>query len=194
MFPFFPVIPISIVISLTFSIITAFVASSKGRSALGWFCMSFIVGFLFSSFSSMIVLIIILIVPNLAEQRERLAKEGAWRRRHHESFEQERSVNSKFRDHVISRLDRQDGALGLPPMENRHIDPSQTPKEIVAYPVLGNGIWYLVINGQEAGPYKEQEVLSMLDEGRVNRDTYAWSEGMQDWQRAGTIGNFSSHC
>jgi hypothetical protein len=60
--------------------------------------------------------------------------------------------------------------------------------------MLGNGSWYLAINGQEQGPMSEEEVVEKLKQGEINGETYAWSEGMQDWQRANTIGNFSTYC
>jgi uncharacterized membrane protein len=183
-------IPITIT-SLVFSLITAYIASHKGRNALGWFFLCFIFGLFWSS---LIILIIILILPNLNEEYTKLAQEGAWRRRHQEGFEQERNVNRHFRDHVIKRLDRQDEVLGLPPIEDRIEEMPLPPKEIVTYPMLGNGSWYIVVDGRETGPMSEEDVVERLESGEINGDTYAWSEGMQDWQRTRTIGNFTSYC
>lgn len=178
-------------LSIIVALIAAFIASNKGRNALGWFILCLIT----SPFGLNIVfLIVLLILSDLNEIRGRHAVEAAWRRRHQESFDQERSLNRNFREHVIKRLDRQDEAIGLPPMDvEKPIDIPPAPKEIVTYPMMGNGEWYLVINGKEQGPYPENEVITMLDNGKVSRDTYAWSEGMKDWVRANNIGNFSAH-
>ena len=53
---------------------------------------------------------------------------------------------------------------------------------------------YVVIDGREQGPYKEEKVVDLLKRGDITGQTYAWSEGMQDWQRAHRIGNFSAYC
>jgi hypothetical protein len=186
MFPFF-------LTNIVLSGITAYVASYKGRHAFGWFCLSFLTGWLYGI--NILVLVVLLIMPNRHKVEARHSHESSWRRRHHESFEQERNMNRQFREHVVNRLDRQDEALGLPPVDNLPKELAASgPTEVITYPVLGNGSWYLVIEGREQGPYPETEVQNMLSKSEINGDVYAWSEGMQDWQRAGTIGNFSEHC
>jgi hypothetical protein len=181
------------IINLIIALIAAFVASSKGRNAIGWFLLCFFTGF-FPPFSNIIFLIVLLILSDVGESRSRHALEASWRRRHHESFERERKAAGRFREHVIKRLDRQDEALGLPPLENVPLEAPDRPKEIVTYPVMGNGTWYIVINGREQGPYNEEKVTELLDRDEITGQTYAWSEGMKDWQRLFSIGNFSAHC
>jgi hypothetical protein len=186
--------PILLIFNIIIALIAASVASKKGRSTMGWFLLCFFTGFIPPFLFNLLILIFLLISADLREQRTRHAQDSAWRRRHHESMEQERVTNRNFREHVIKRLDRQDEALGLPPANDLPLDAPAPPKEIVTYPMLGNGTWYLVLNGQERGPVKEEEVVVMLKRGELSGDTYAWSEGMQDWQRANTIGNFCSFC
>ncbi|MHC4945420.1 MAG: DUF4339 domain-containing protein, partial [Planctomycetota bacterium] len=183
---------VSFLSHLIIGFIAAFVASSKGRNAVGWFLLCFFSGFIVP-FSNVIFLIVLLILSDLHESEGRHAAEATWRRRHHESFEEERTVNKRFRDHVVKRLDRQDEALGLPPLKDSPIAAPAPPREIVTYPMMGNGSWYLVIQGREEGPFPEKEIIAMLERKEINGDTYAWSEGMQDWQRAERIGNFNSH-
>jgi hypothetical protein len=184
--------PMSVLLNVAVSLFIAFLASNKGRSAMSWFLGSFFVGWFFNA--NIILLIILLLSPDIGEQQTRLAQESAWRRRHHEAFEQERTTNRHFREHMIKRLDRQDEALGLPKIEELPPEAPLPPKEIVTYPMMGDGTWYLVINGQEYGPVSEAEVVEKLIRGEISGDTYAWSEGMQDWVRAQNIGNFSAHC
>lgn len=183
-------------VSITFfnvvlSLVAAMVASHKGRNALGWFLLCFFSGIFFSS---LIVLIILFVLPDLREEETRVAREAAWRRRHQESFEEERHVNRRFRRHVIKRLDRQDEALGLPPLEEAAGEVPPPPRDPAPYPLLGNGSWYIVKDGHEEGPMPESSVIEKLRSGEVTGDTYVWSEGMQDWQRARATGNFHPYC
>ncbi len=46
-------------------------------------------------------------------------------------------------------------------------------------------LWYYVEHGQEQGPLSQDEILALLKKGRMTRQTLVWSEGMQDWARAG---------
>lgn len=43
--------------------------------------------------------------------------------------------------------------------------------------------YYIVLNGRQAGPFEESQLLSM----GVNRHTMVWREGMQNWQEAGQL-------
>lgn len=187
-FPFY--MPLAII----FGIIAAAVASRKGRNTVGYFLFCFFSTLFFTPVFGLLILIILLMMSNLDEERQRHSQEFAWRRRHHESMEQERAVNKNFREHVIQRLDRQDDALGLPKMEGAPIDAPPAPKEIVQYPMLGDGSWYIVVNGKEQGPVPEEEVVQRLRRREISSQTYLWSEGMKDWMRAYEIGNFSSFC
>jgi len=180
-------------LAVLLGIIAAAVASHKGRSTIGYFMLCFFSALWFFPFS-IFFLIVLLVMSDLNVERSQHNKEDAWRRRHHGTLEEERSISKNFREHVIKRLDRQDEALGLPPINKAYVEAPSVPKEIISYPMYGTGTWYLVINGQEWGPAQETDVLSMLKKGEISGQTYAWSEGMQDWQRTNTIGNFYPHC
>ncbi len=41
---------------------------------------------------------------------------------------------------------------------------------------------YLLIDGQQEGPYSEEQVRQSLDEGLIRSDLPAWREGMTDWE------------
>jgi hypothetical protein len=90
---------------LVFAIICAAIASSKGRSVVGWF----FVGLL----ADLIGLIIILCMSNLKEQqayREATARE---QHRLREQLRQEQMKTESFRRYTMTRLDTHDEALGL---------------------------------------------------------------------------------
>lgn len=41
--------------------------------------------------------------------------------------------------------------------------------------------WYYVNQGQQAGPFTEEELLSLVHEGKISEETLVWREGMQGW-------------
>lgn len=43
--------------------------------------------------------------------------------------------------------------------------------------------YYIILNGRQAGPFEENQLLSM----GVTRSTMVWREGMQNWQEAGQL-------
>ncbi|KAB2639305.1 MAG: DUF4339 domain-containing protein [Verrucomicrobia bacterium] len=47
--------------------------------------------------------------------------------------------------------------------------------------------WHLLINGQQYGPYSEEDLLQFVREGRVVRDSLLWTEGMHEWVAAATL-------
>src|SRR5689334_910102 len=55
----------------------------------------------------------------------------------------------------------------------------------------GERVWYLVVNGEQVGPFNGAEVRSKFAAGEVDADTYGWREGFADWLRLATIDEFS---
>ena len=47
--------------------------------------------------------------------------------------------------------------------------------------------WHLLNNGQQYGPYNEDDLLQFVREGRIVRDSLLWTEGMQGWVAASTL-------
>lgn len=43
--------------------------------------------------------------------------------------------------------------------------------------------FHLYIAGQNYGPYTKQQVVSYIEEGRVNSSDFAWKEGLADWTK-----------
>jgi hypothetical protein len=46
---------------------------------------------------------------------------------------------------------------------------------------------YLAENGQQLGPFSENQVREMIGQGRVQEGSYAWFEGQPDWKPIGEI-------
>lgn len=42
--------------------------------------------------------------------------------------------------------------------------------------------YHVVIDGQQTGPFTEQEMMRLIGERRITKDTLVWTPGMQAWQ------------
>jgi GYF domain 2 len=47
--------------------------------------------------------------------------------------------------------------------------------------------WFYAANGQQQGPFPEEQLRDLIARGTVRSDTLVWSEGMAGWQKAGEI-------
>ncbi|MBR1123359.1 DUF4339 domain-containing protein [Bradyrhizobium lablabi] len=47
--------------------------------------------------------------------------------------------------------------------------------------------WFYAANGQQQGPFPEEQLRDLIARGTVRADTLVWSEGMAGWQKAGEI-------
>jgi WD40 repeat protein len=52
---------------------------------------------------------------------------------------------------------------------------------------MSHGLWYAHVNGQELGPISAQELLCMVREGTVRRDTLVRQNPSDEWTRAANI-------
>jgi hypothetical protein len=117
-------------------VITAFVAQSKGRNALGWF----FIGFLFSC----IGLIVVCIMPDLEEEKARWRNADRERRLLKEKLRQEQMKNSVYQSQVNDRLDAHDQALNMNTAElgsgTVQAMLSEDPREDVECPGCGRSL------------------------------------------------------
>lgn len=93
------------IIALILGIICAAIANGKGRSVIAWFFIGFFFGIL--------GLIILLVIGNPREARQKEMEMETEQRRLREQLRQERIKNDQFRKHTQVRLDTHDNALGL---------------------------------------------------------------------------------
>jgi hypothetical protein len=96
---------VSVIILSIMGIICASIASSKGRSGVGWFFIGF--------FTGLIGLIVVLVVGNLNDEKRRIQQSELERRRLEEQLKQERLKNEAFRNYSSNRLDAHDNALEI---------------------------------------------------------------------------------
>jgi hypothetical protein len=50
--------------------------------------------------------------------------------------------------------------------------------------------YYAIIHGIQRGPFTEQEVIQLISEKQVVKETYIWREGMPSWTIAEKVPNF----
>ena len=55
-------------------------------------------------------------------------------------------------------------------------------------PVVTDGVWHMVVAGEQVGPMTGAEVRARFAAGEVDAETYAWRDGFGDWLRLGSIG------
>ena len=153
---------------LLFGIICAIVAAGRGRSAVGWFFIGFVL--------SCIGLILVLVLPDLKLQEQREKRTSLENRRLREQLSKERQVSDQRHGHVERRLGAHDEALGLdtsrPPELPHSTDPAQ---------LTGGDQWFYARDGERQGPVSIETIRHLLQAQAINGDSLVWSEGMQDW-------------
>ena len=55
-------------------------------------------------------------------------------------------------------------------------------------PIASSGIQiYAAINGGQAGPFNEQELITLIQKGHINQSTMIWKQGLANWIPANQI-------
>jgi hypothetical protein len=52
---------------------------------------------------------------------------------------------------------------------------------------MPNRSWFYAANGQQQGPFPEEQLRDLIARGAVRADTLVWSEGMAGWQKVAEI-------
>ncbi len=64
-------------------------------------------------------------------------------------------------------------------MANMHIPGSMNPMQ-TAVPQF----YYAIIEGNQGGPFSEQELSRLIAEKKIVKETYIWKPGIADWRIA----------
>lgn len=55
-------------------------------------------------------------------------------------------------------------------------------------PIAQNGLQiYASINGSQAGPFSEPELITLIQKGMITKDTLIWKQGMSSWGQANQV-------
>ncbi|MCP5052130.1 MAG: SPFH domain-containing protein [bacterium] len=58
-------------------------------------------------------------------------------------------------------------------------------------PLPGSSPFHVVVNGQQAGPYNDAVLRSMVQQKTVTKETLVWKQGMAAWAKAGEVPELS---
>ena len=183
-------------IHLILTVIVAIVASSKGRSPVGWFFIGF--------FTNIIGLILILVLPDLKEEQAQRLRVEQENRRLREQLRQERLKQESFREYAQRRLDVHDDRLGI---DTRTLTPLPQPAGAPLIPDDGqdaaqssvqpanvvfprSAIWYYERNGETNGPVPAETIRQQLASGEIRGGTLVWAEHLKDWTAADNTQEF----
>ena len=64
-------------------------------------------------------------------------------------------------------------------MSNMHVAGSMNPMQTVV-----PQFYYAIIEGNQAGPFSEQELSRLITEKKIVKETYIWKPGLPKWQIA----------
>lgn len=168
---------INVIACCVFGGVCATIASGRGRSVGGWFC----IGFFLQCFG----IILLLVLPDLNEQEQRHRRHSLETRRLREQLAKERQVADQRHQQVEQRLGAHDQALG--------IDTRQAPAlaNAAAPPALpGGGTWFYARGTDRLGPVSAETIVHLLQAGAIHERTLLWREGMADWQPLGDLDAF----
>ncbi len=71
---------------------------------------------------------------------------------------------------------------------------AQAPRQpgAVPPPLPQQTQWYAATNGQQAGPFGQQDLQQQAQAGAITRETLVWKQGMANWTPAGQIPELAS--
>jgi len=53
-----------------------------------------------------------------------------------------------------------------------------------------SGHYHVMVDGTQAGPFSENEILTMLQVRKIHKETYVWCPGMTNWKMAEQVPEF----
>ena len=51
-------------------------------------------------------------------------------------------------------------------------------------PMNTSQLYYVALNGKQAGPFSETEVVRLINDKKVTKETLIWHQGMNVWKKA----------
>jgi len=67
-------------------------------------------------------------------------------------------------------------------MTNMHIPGTMNPMQTAP-----QQFYYAIIEGRQAGPFSEQELVRLINEKKIVKETYIWKQGLVKWEIAEKI-------
>jgi hypothetical protein len=54
-------------------------------------------------------------------------------------------------------------------------------------PPLPQPVYYAVLEGKQAGPFSETELVRLINDRKLSKETYVWRPGLREWQTAENV-------
>ncbi|MFP4355226.1 MAG: DUF4339 domain-containing protein [Phycisphaerae bacterium] len=163
-------------------VIIGVIAYYKGRNPVGWA--------IFGALFTILALILVLVLPNLNQQRKREQFDDRERRRLQEQLRQERLKNEAFRQHASVRLDQHDHTLGVDTRQQPQLAAEAVGDVRQFAPASGQleaeSNWFYLDGAKSIGPMSLQDIRLKCDTGELDANSMVWHSSMQDWQPAGS--------
>lgn len=74
---------------------------------------------------------------------------------------------------------------------NQTLSQMQTPVATMPQNVvlnsINNGVYYVVLDGKQAGPFSQSELSRLINEKKVTKETLVWKPGMREWLTAENV-------
>lgn len=175
-----------LIVALIFGIACALIAHNKGRSAVGWFFIGFLL--------SLIGFILVLVVSDKAREQQREQNLQREQKRLREQLKQERMKNRAFQQHTQARLDTHDAALNLSTRQVAGQSADKVPliAEKPARPFvekpgqsetsadLDIG-WYVHQAGESRGPLSRTDLCRLHSYNELDGDSQVWHPSLENW-------------
>ena len=172
----------NLVVMLVFGVMCAMIASSRGRSGIGWF----FIGFVFPCFG----LIVLLVVPDLRVQDEKDRELRRENRRLREQLKKDRAVSDARFSEAHSRLGAHDRALGLdtatPALASAGAG-APAPASLPAAELEDVQWYYLDEDRSRLGPFSFQDMKRFWRDATIGARTMVWSRSFSDWVHLGQV-------
>lgn len=169
-------------------ILCAFIAHSRGRSAVGWF----FIGLFFSCLG----LIVLLVIPDLKKLEAEKAKMLKENRRLRGEVRLNREAANRQSSEVAARLKVHDRALGI---DTTHSENAQISSTAAAHPISNATEtkdsphaakqWYFMDDAGSQGPVTFKVLHSLWKAGQILPQYYVKSSDMKDWSRVEELPN-----
>ncbi len=79
-------------------------------------------------------------------------------------------------------------AREIPRMMNNAMGCNQQNSQQTPPPIANPGVQlYAAINNSQAGPFNEQEFVTLIQRGLINNDTLVWKAGLSGWVPANQV-------
>ena len=169
------VLAINLAFPVAMGVVCAMIAQTRGRSAVGWFFIGF--------FLSCIGVILVLVLPDVRQEQQRVERLRRENRRLKEQVRKERQVADQRHAEVNRRIDTHDRALGLGTAERESLLEESRPPELPGATTspFASVDWYYVLDGDAKGPVPFDELRELSREGLVRAQSLVWHEGLEEW-------------